>query len=505
MTQQMYVRSSRKTWLQLAAFFFLALALTYGFPVTGDDWFFTLRRADGNLLHALRIGYDTAAAHAQTTNGRYLGNFLAGAMGTSKLLRELVRGGCIFGVFLAACRFCGLRRGWERLVCMALLVAVPADIYAETYAWAAGFFNYVPPALLVLLYLNAAAGQFERGGRAPAWQTPALFLLGLASQFFVENVTVALCLLSLGLCILCRVRQGRFAPQLAAHALGALLGGVLMLLAPGYRNVGAESYREIPSGLSGMLTNAIENFGVIVNKLMLKNWQGIGLLTLLCALLLRRADPAPKRAKKLAAFALTAATAGLVLCPMLLPPLMAAGASAAGMAVQLLLALAVLLWLVGVTVAIWVGVPEKTERLRALLPLGAAVLFLAPLLAVHPIGPRCLYLPDVLLLCAALRVGRLCCCRPALPRLARRCVCLCACAVLAAFLFMMVENGRFEAVRVAYTEQQIAAGATQITLPDYPYADYVYGEDSKAIESYYYRDAPGDIPFALVPYEAWSP
>ena len=110
-----------------------------------------------------------------------------------------------------------------------------------------------------------------------------------------------------------------------------------------------------------------------------------------------------------------------------------------------------------------------------------------------------------LLLCAALRVGRLCCCRPALPRLARRCVCLCAGAVLAAFLFMMVENGRFEAVRVAYTEQQIAAGATQITLPDYPYADYVYGEDSKAIESYYYRDAPGDITFALVPYEAWSP
>lgn len=490
-----------KTRLLTAAFFVLILLLTYGFPVTGDDWFFTPRRSDGNLLRAVQTGVNTAKKHFYTTNGRYIGNFFAGAMGTSKLLRESVRGGFIFGVFLAACRFCGLRGNTERLLCLTLLIALPAGIFAQSYAWAAGFFNYVPPTLPVLLYLHEAVEALSQNRRVSQLRTVGLFLLGFATQFFTENVTVALCLLSAAVCVVCSVRRKRFVPQLAAHTAGAVLGCVLMFLAPGYRNIGTEAYREIPQGLFGLLRNAMGNFGVMINELLLKNPLLLGLMTLLCLLLLRRAAAGKGRTRT--TLALIASAVGLVLCRLLLPPLLdVPQAASAALVLQFVLALSALLWAAGVTAAVWLGVPERTERLRILLLLGGAVLFLAPLLVVQPIGPRCLYLPNVLMLCAVLCMLRVCCGEGLRPLL-RRCVCIGACMVLGAFLWITVCNGAWEKVRVNYTEEQIAAGATHITLPQYPYEDYVFGVESDAIMFCYYRNEPMDISFSLVPIEEW--
>lgn len=159
--EQNEVRAQRRGKLALTLLLSYAflLMLSKGFAVTGDDWFFTTKTQSEGPVTAFLRGVHVAAQHYETTNGRLLGNFLSGMLGCSKALRELVRCGVILGIVAAVWRLCKIEKPIGRVCALALLVALPAELFSESYAWAAGFFNYVPPALLVLLYLLLLEGR----------------------------------------------------------------------------------------------------------------------------------------------------------------------------------------------------------------------------------------------------------------------------------------------------------------------------------------------------------
>ena len=195
-----------------------------------------------------------------STNGRYLGNAFSAIFGCSDLWREVFRCGIVLGILLLLCRFCGIRRGVPYVAMLALLVALPARIFSESYAWAAGFFNYVPPALLMLAYFLAIDPLADREYRDHGYQFPLLLLLGLCTQFFAEHVTVAVCLLSVLLWIGYLVYARRCSWKLTGYTLGALAGAVLMFCAPGYRNIGEEGYRTISQSASDLMAVVQGNF-----------------------------------------------------------------------------------------------------------------------------------------------------------------------------------------------------------------------------------------------------
>lgn len=490
--------------LLIGTYAFLLL-LSYGFPVTGDDWWFTTRYQNESIPAALNKGFHTAVNHYYTTNGRYIGNFLSGAMGCSKLLREFVRCGCIFGIFLSICHICKIRKLYGYLAALALTIALPTQIYAQTYAWAAGFFNYVPPTLFLLLYLSAVISRFSRkNSETPLWVLP-YFLLGLCTQFFVENVSVAMCLLSGAFCVAWVVRNKKISWRLAGHLAGALIGCVLMFLAPGYQNVGTEGYREIPQGLSALLGIA-RNFSIITNNLLENNWLVVGLLTALCLYLLFRVKTESVRARKTKCagiLMLCLASAFFYVDQAILHTMLYNDYVAA--LIVLLEALFVLCYLGGIIIAVWLGISDSTEKWKALLFPGTAVCILAPLLVVNPIGPRCLYLPHILLVCTVLCIGRYCFrMNAAAEKLLRLPIALLSCVVFVSFLWMMLWNGRAESVRTAYTEQKMSQGAEQITLPQYPYQEYVYDSESPTIGWYYYYSNANDIAFSFIPYAQWT-
>lgn len=490
--------------LLIGTYIFLLL-LSYGFPVTGDDWWFTTRYQNESIPAALNKGFHTAVNHYYTTNGRYLGNFLSGAMGCSKLLREIVRCGFIFGIFLSICRICKIRKLYGYLAALALTIALPATIYAQTYAWAAGFFNYVPPALLILLYLNAVISQFsQRNSEMPLRALP-YFLLGLFTQFFVENVTVVMCLLSGAFCVAWAVRNKKISWRLAGHFAGALVGCVLMFVAPGYRNVGAEGYREIPQGLSA-LRGMAKNLSIITNNLLESNWLVVGLLTALCLYLLFRVKTESARARrtKCAGILMLCLATAFFYADQAVLRTMQYNDYVAALAV-LLKALFVLCYLGGIVIAVWLGISDPTEKWKALLLPGTALCVLAPLLVVNPIGPRCLYLPHILLVCTVLCIGRYCLrMHAAAEKLLRLPISLLSCVVFVCFLWMMFWNGRTEAIRTDYTEQKMSQRAEQITLPRYPYQEYVHESESPTIGWYYYYNEANDIEFRFIPYAQWS-
>ena len=125
----------------LGTLFLALLALCGLFPLTGDDWFREElgRRLTGpmDLLEAVLSGW-------RTYNGRILGNLLAYAAGSRRLLRELLRAAFLFGTVRLAAGHGGFRTVWGTLLTAAALLALPRDMFAQIYPWAAGFFNYVP-------------------------------------------------------------------------------------------------------------------------------------------------------------------------------------------------------------------------------------------------------------------------------------------------------------------------------------------------------------------------
>ena len=77
----------------------LLLMLSYGFPVSGDDWTFSPERLGSyTVLDPFVRGYEVSLHHYLTTNGRLLGNFLVTFAMFSKVVRELLRCGIILGI-----------------------------------------------------------------------------------------------------------------------------------------------------------------------------------------------------------------------------------------------------------------------------------------------------------------------------------------------------------------------------------------------------------------------
>lgn len=488
----------------LLTFFFLLL-LSQGFVTSGDDWYFTSRTMDENLFQAIEQGYGSAVGHYRSTNGRLLGNALSKGLGCSEFWREITRCGIILLILVQICRMSKIRSSLLYAFALMLCVALPADLYSQAYAWAAGFFNYVPPLVLILLYLFRVDSLAQDGTDHPGYGI-GMFLAALASQLFVENVTVGLCLLSAGVLVWYLLTRKKLSWSLCGHLLGAILGCIVMFAAPGYSNVNQEGYRQVSATYEELMKVIQSNFSLITMYLTERNWLVIVPLTALSILLLLRSKPE----KSWIRTARGAALIGLMVGPVyfyanynVLRRL-----SYAEWVNKLRFWLdcaANLAYLVCVLAAVGLGVRDPQRKRRGILCIAAVPLIFAPLVVVIPIGPRCLYIPYMLLVCLMLILAADAAelCSPELLRYLRIPAGLTVLAVLLVYLWIGVWNGHCEKVRTRQIENAMSIGASSVVLPSYPYTDYVHNGDGSAMRYYYYYEEPGDLAFEYVYHQAW--
>lgn len=495
----MMKRKYTKELLILGLSFLVLLVLSYGYPVTGDDWFFTRTYRERPFLKAFLHAWQITRSHTIAFNGRYLGNYIGALMGCNEIVRQLVRSAIMLLTILCVCRMSRCRSFPSYCGAFLLTVCLPVSLYAQTYAWSAGFFNYVPSAILVLLYLP----MLDDPGPGKAKQGIVPFFLGLCTQFFSENITVGMLLAAVLLFVL-RWRKAGFSPKLFGHLLGLLLGCVLMFLAPGYRTIGTEAdvYRSVATGLSGIVSTALRNAGQIADYLIAENWGLLALITSAATLLLIPSGGEMKRKQWILMGCLLLPCAYFVVDARVLKELYQANAvQIASTVLTCLMTVIYLLGLVGTVLTLG----DLREKRRIIRCLAVALLLSAPLLVVSPVTVRCVYTSYILLACVALlllrqAVQRFSFCRRQIGVAA---IGLCLCAVLS-LSWISLWNGKTEATRIAYTEALMEKGAIQITLPGYPYQDYLWGVGSEAITDYYNYENPGDIRFYLVPYEQWN-
>ena len=481
------------------------LLLSRGFVISSDDWFFTSRTQDESLFQALKNGWANAWGHYRGTNGRLLGNGLSKALGCSEFWREIVRCGIILTILLQLVRMAKIKGPMMYMTALALTIALPADIYAQSYAWAAGFFNYVPPLMMILAYIHRA-DRVLAGERDTVLWGPVSFLLALSCQFFVENVTAGMCLFSAGVLLWHLVRSRKLSWSLTGFFLGAALGCWVMFSAPGYANVNTEGYREVSATFEELMEVIKTNFATITMYLTERNWLVIAPLTVLSLALLLGAKPE----KKCTAILRNAALCTLLVCPVWffanrqLMPVLGYVEWVREMAFWLDILLN-LLYLLSVLAAAVLGLRDRNRVRRAVLSIAAVPMVFGPLVVVTPIGARCLYIPYMLLVGILLIFA---------AELAERCgtdrkklltvpVALVTCFALSVYLWTALWNGNCEKVRIEKIESAMAAGETSVVLPSFPYGSYVHIGNGAAIRYYYYYEEPGDLEFRYILHEDW--
>ena len=465
----------------LGALFLALLALCGLFPLTGDDWFREElgRRLTGptDLLEAVLTGW-------RTYNGRILGNLLAYAAGSRRLLRELLRAAFLFGTVRLAAGHGGFRTVWGTLLTAAALLALPRDMFAQIYPWAAGFFNYVPPVTLALAALRMLEDLFaERPVPGGVPRAAAVFLLGLCGALFVEHVTLY-GVWAGAVLLVWSWRRGIASAPVAAFCAGTLLGAILLFLSPSYGLIwGGGAYS------AGLWANAGENLPVVVSGLISRcpvlylTLTALGLAWFAAS---RRTGP-----DRLLAALLALGCGCFILCGL-------RGRWTGGEA------LAAVLWGAALWAGCWRWLPKGERRNRALFFLASAGVGALPLLAVSPIGPRCLYWSYV---CLTIAAGNLLSALPLglLPRRPVRGTALGLVAgVLAFYLALFLPIHALEGERLAALEEAVAQGRREVVLPTYPHGEYLWEGDTDKIGSRFYIQEPGDLSISFVPAEEWA-
>lgn len=468
--------SDKKTCLRegiCAAGLFLALFLLCRlFPVTGDDWF---REALGASLHGPLDLLREAVSRWATVNGRVLGNILAYAAGSRPVLRELMRAGFTLALIVLLARATRVG-GWRGLLLWtAAVLALPREMFCQIYPWAAGFFNYVPPVVMLLACLVLVRPVLEGGTleERPA-RGVALFLLGFGQQLFIENNTLYALCAALALLMWYRLEQKKWSPCLLALLAGCVLGAGLLFASPSYRLIGQEGgayHSGLGAGLTGLLATARENLLPVARHFILECPVLYWSLTAL-ALLLGWEKRGMLQRLLWAALALS--------CLWL-----AWGRSALWAAV---------VWWLLLTAAVWSWTPDRASRAWGMFFWLSAPVAAGPLLFVNPIGPRCLFLSYVLLLAAggtllrALEPERL----PAL--LTGLVPVVLAAAVLGLYFSVFLPIHQTELQRDRILRDAIAAGDSEAAVPGYDHHGYLWDADNGSkMQQVYFRERPGDL------------
>lgn len=476
------------------------LLLSRGFVTSGDDWYFSARDTDEGLVAAFQAACHNAYKHYLSLNGRLLGNGSSRFFGTHDTLREIGRCAIILVIILQLFRASGLKKPLMYMITVMLTLALPADIYAQSYAWAAGFFNYVPPLMMILAFILRSQRMLD-GERDGAIWGIGMFAMALACQLFVENVTVGVCLLSGGVLLSYLIAKRKLSWSLTGFFLGAAVGCFIMFSAPGYANVNQEGYRQVSATFEELMKVIKTNFASITMYLTERNWAIIAPLTVLSIALLVSAKGGLLR---------TLALSALMVCPVWFYAnrQIMATLNYVQWVTELVFwvdALMNLVYLLGVLAAAVLGLRDPARRCRAVLCIAAVPAIFGPLVVVTPIGPRCMYIPymllvAILLIFAAELLER---CPNGSRKMVAVPVALTMVCVLTVYLWTAVWNGHCEQVRIQRIEDAMAAGETSVVLPSYPYPAYVHNGNGGAVRYYYYYDQPCDLEFQYVVHRDW--
>lgn len=470
------------------------------FPRSGDDWPW----GSGEGIARLHIFF-------AGINGRYAGDFAVLGLTRAGLLTPVVVSLVVTATLVLVLELSRNRTPVGYGLVGVLFLAMPVGLWREGVVWLSGFSNYVLGALTLLLFLLVVRGEWEGEERRPRPLTMVVtFVVAVIGQLFMEYVTLAIVVLSVGSVVVVRRRTGRWPVTGLVWAAGALVGAVLMFSNSAYRNLAAgKSYQKVQatSGAGAVKDLAIKVLDTLPTYAVVDNMALNAALALLLCLAVAVRGRAGTWSGRLVVvlsgcFLVLTTTLWFVERHRVLPE------AARGLA-----AVAAVLLLAAVVLAALTVVTAPRRRNSLLLFSLAIVLMLGPLALVNPVGPRCFYPTYVVFLVIVSLVAReVADAVPAFDGLAAGLPLLVGALALLTPMFVIYTTMDHAAEhRLERVRAQVAAGHHHVRIRPLPYHQYVHDGDPfwsllyTRYKTYYGLPADLDLRLEPNPYLAKKP
>lgn len=229
-----------------AAFYFWMAAQI---PYTHDDWSWGLDLGMQRFLHA-------------TINSRYVGNFFEVIMTRHEILKILIMGSSCFFIPYLLSSFAAKElksnasssRIFLFIVCNCLFLTLNHILWRQTYGWVAGFANFVISSLFLLCWIKEI---LVAADKSPVYQKDSFFhiicyfVISLCGQLFIENIAIYCFFLSLVFVIFYLTRYKKIPVRIISMVVGSLIGLIIVFSSSIYGELFQEgmavgNYRKIP-------------------------------------------------------------------------------------------------------------------------------------------------------------------------------------------------------------------------------------------------------------------
>lgn len=447
----------------------LAIYLISVFPPSGDDF---------NRLHEAKDGasfsLERVARLYKNLNGRVLGNEISYVF-IGRAARTIFKSVSLVIYAYLMMRLINIKKVYQLLIIIGSVILMPLPIFRQVLVWSAGFYNYFPPILLILLLANF----FVYHRRFFTWgEYVGVFIVSLATCLFMENLTLYMLVFPFLMALCFWRRENKLA--YGVSFFGALVGNIIMFMSPVYRKVssGDDGYREVATNIVDFV---LDNWSIFAKYLLVFN---IFVMALFAFTLVRGARKAYAKGElSLQAPALV----NLIL--LILFSILDLGRL--GMAISLILHISfyLLILLVGIR-EMDKGVFDQRLLVFACLSMAVAM---GPLILVSPVSARNFFTPivfNILILVCLIRHNGM---EESHHRAINKYLPLVMVLVFLAYVFMYTMNWRTFKERDRILRQAVEDGLDEVEVPAYPLKDLNGGYGTDSMGNFYYKEKKRDM------------
>lgn len=464
-------------------------------PLAGDDYYFHTPSSVAAFLDQQKQLY-------LTENGRVLGNTFAYLFADLGLVSVIFKSLIILGIFANIMMLFPKRNNVLFLVACFLFIAVPAPLFAQTYAWNAGFYNYVPPVLLLSFSLRVLLQHFMLNKKLGIFEDILLVFSGFCGCLFVEFCTTYAAILGITAVILSFVFWHKFSKSCLLYAVSAALGTLLMFSSPVYHNVAenTDQYRTMAFSLSAILKQARINYEIVSTHTIGANILLYFLLCIACYILTVKL--VHSKAEKIILSGIYTIVPVYFICSCwLLKTNFSITSSFSALIIDVLMCF---VFFVSILYVIINYIPLKQYRWNGIFLMISILVLNGPLLIVTPIGPRCFFASYIFLIGIVLNLIALIMnlFDYKWENLFLPCF-LSALMAAGIYLFIGYHQWRVQDQTFQYIERKMDEGEMTIVLPQYEYSAYIHEPETEKIGRRYYYIEMYDINWKYIPYKEW--
>ncbi|MGL6104543.1 DUF6056 family protein [Romboutsia sp.] len=348
-------------------------------------------------------------------NGRYLGNLFEILITRSVLAKNIIMAIGMISVIGVVYKFATREVKSKDKTAIFLLVAIlclalPRELFRQTYSWIAAFINFIPPVILIVLYLLVVQYIFDEKvegivkPKESVWMILLMIPLGISTQLFSEHTTVYTVALAAFIVFYSFVKYKKLSPLQVVYLVSTIIGALIMFSNGAYSNAAnnTDGYKEISYSIMSIVDLYVSQMS---DTLFLNNWLLNTVLIVICLIILlckinNNRDRVNMFVANLQMFILsTYMVYGL--CYKVYP---AWNIFSNPQKTDYFNALFSLVFFVCVLSVILIYIEEFGLKMKIFMVYGSAFAVAMPLIVANPIGPRCFFASYIFMAIAVIQL-----------------------------------------------------------------------------------------------------